>query len=352
MTAAYVTRVIAVIAGLAIGLPVAAGWAQGAGTAAPISLRGAGATFPAPLYKKWIDVYQAAHRNVSISYSAVGSGEGIKRFLAETVDFAASDENLTESDASKVEAGAATVPATAGMVVLAYNLPGITGEIRLPRDVYADIFAGVIRRWNDPRIQTANPGVRLPARDIALVARLDSSGTTAALTRNLSAVDPSWRSRGLGVGKLIAWPSKTMLAAGNEGVAALIKISEGAIGYVEYGFAKRLGLPMAALQNKSGQFVAPSEAAAQLALSARVVKVNELEHSVVDPAAAGAYPVVSYSWLFLYRHYPDPAKAIALRDFVAWGLAEGQQYGVALGYVPLSADVVALGRQILDTVAK
>ena len=352
MTTPHVARMIAAVIALSVGLPVSAGWAQGAGTAAPVSLRGAGATFPAPLYKKWIAVYQAAHRNVSIAYDVVGSGEGIKRFLAEAVDFAASDENLTESAASKVEAGAATVPATAGMVVLAYNIPGVTGEIRLPRDVYADIFAGVIRRWNDPRIQTANPGVRFPARDIAIIARLYSSGTTAAFTRNLAAVDPSWRSRGLGVGKLIAWPNKTMLAAGNERVAALIKISEGAIDYVEYGFAKRLKLPMAALQNKSGAFVSPSEAAAQLALSARVVKVNELEQSVVDPTAAGAYPIVSYSWLFLYRHYRDPSKAVALRDFVAWGLAEGQQYGVALGYVPLSADVVTLGRQILDTVAK
>lgn len=351
MNAPHIGRMIAAAVALSIGLPAAAGWAQGAGTAASISLSGAGATFPAPLYKKWIDVYQASHRNVSISYSAVGSGEGIKRFIAETVDFAASDENLTEKDAAKVEAGAATVPATAGMIVLAYNIPGVS-EIRLPRDVYADIFGGVIRRWDDPRIQAANVGVRLPSRDIAIVARLDSSGTTAAFTRNLAAVDPSWRSRGLGVGKLVAWPSKTMLAPGNEGVAARIKISEGAIGYVEYGFAKRLGLPMAALQNKSGQFVAPSESAAQLALSARVVEAKQLEPSVVDPAAVGAYPIVSYSWLFLYRHYPDPARAAAVRDFVAWGLAEGQQYGVELGYVPLSADVVTLGRQILDTVAK
>ena len=242
MTTPHVARMIAAVIALSVGLPVSAGWAQGAGTAAPVSLRGAGATFPAPLYKKWIAVYQAAHRNVSIAYDVVGSGEGIKRFLAEAVDFAASDENLTESAASKVEAGAATVPATAGMVVLAYNIPGVTGEIRLPRGVYADIFAGVIRRWNDPRIQTANPGVRFPARDIAIIARLDSSGTTAAFTRNLAAVDPSWRSRGLGVGKLIAWPNKTTLAAGNERVAALIKISEGAIDYVEYGFAKRLKL--------------------------------------------------------------------------------------------------------------
>jgi phosphate transport system substrate-binding protein len=259
---------------------------------------------------------------------------------------------LHESDAAKVEAGAATVPLTAGPIVLAYNIPGVSGGLRLPRDVYAAIFSGTIQRWTDPRIEAANPGIRFPARDIALVARLDSSGTTAAFTRHLAAADPGWRSRGLGVGKLVAWPNKTMLATGNEGVAGRLKISEGAIGYVEYGFAKRLGLPLAALQNKSGAFVSPTEASAQLALSARVVRINELERSVVDPLAPGAYPIVSYSWLFLYRHYRDPAKAGALGDFVAWGLTEGQQYGAAVGYVPLSADVVALGREVLDMVAK
>jgi phosphate transport system substrate-binding protein len=332
---------------LSLGLPAVAGWAQALGPAS-VSLSGAGATFPAPLYKKWISVYQRSHQNVSVTYDAVGSGEGIKRFVGEAVDFAGSDELLSENEAAKVE-GAAMVPVTAGMIVLAYRIPGVDSAIRLPREVFADIFAGTIRRWNDPRIQEANPGIRFPSRDIAVVARLDSSGTTAAFTRHLAASNPSWRSRGLGVGKLIAWPSGAMLASGNEGVAARIKISEGAIGYVEYGFAKRLGLPMAALQNKSGTFVTPSEAAAQLALSARVAKVNELERSVVDPTAAGAYPLVSYSWLFLYRNYRDAAKGRALRDFAQWGLSEGQQYGAEFGYVPLSADIVSLGRQALET---
>ncbi|NVO17205.1 MAG: phosphate ABC transporter substrate-binding protein PstS [Rhodoplanes sp.] len=336
---------------LSIGFPVAASWAQGAGPAAPVSLRGAGATFPAPLYKKWISIYQASHPKVSIAYEAVGSGEGVKRLLAESVDFAASDEVLNAADAAKVGRGAATVPATAGMIVLAYNIPGVTGEIKLPRDVYVGIFAGTIQRWNDPRIVAANPGIRLPARDIAVVARLDSSGTTAAFTRHLAAAHPSWGTQGLGVGKLVGWPGKTMLAAGNEGVAARIKVSEGAIGYVEFGFAKRLGLPMAALENKSGAFVTPSEAAAQLALSARVVQVSELDRSVVDPTAAGAYPIVSYSWLFLFRRHPDPARGQAVHDLVAWGLSEGQQYGAELGYIPLSADVIALGREALQAIA-
>lgn len=325
--------------------------AQGVKPGDAISLSGAGATFPAPLYKKWIAAYRAAHPNVAISYDVVGSGEGKKRFLAETVDFAGSDEVLTPSEIAKIADRATMVPATSGMIVIAYNVPGVTGEIRLPRDVYADIFAGVIKRWDDPRIAAANPAQRFPKRDIAVVARLDSSGTTSAFTRHLAAADPTWRKRGLGVGKLIAWPAGAMLAPGNEGVASRIKISDGAIGYVEYGFAKRLGLPMAVLQDKAGTFVAPTEASAQLALSARVAQVDELEGSIVDPPAAGAYPIVSYSWLFLYRQYRDPAKAAAMRDFTEWALTQGQGYSVELGYIPLSADVISLGRQALGAVA-
>jgi phosphate transport system substrate-binding protein len=323
---------------------------RGQGTGAGTAVMLTGAAFPAPLYKKWIAAYQA-EQNVSVAYDAVGSGEGVRRFIAGVVDFAGSDEMLSAADAAKIEGGALTVPVTAGMIVLAYNLPGVTGEIRLPRDVYADIFGGVIGRWDDLRIRAANPQIAFPARDIAVVARLDSSGTTAAFTRHLAAADPSWRTRGLKVGKLVSWPDKTMLAAGNEGVAARVKLSEGAIGYVEYGFAKRLGLAVAALQNKSGAFVTPSEAAAQAALSARVARVTELESSVVDPSDADAYPIVSYSWLLLYRQPRDAAKARAVQDFVQWGVEQGQRYGLEAGYVPLTADIVALGRDALGTIA-
>ena len=353
MTAAHAARIIAIVLALFIGLPVPVGWTQEGGTAAPAALNGAGATFPAPLYKKWIAVYHASHPNVSIAYDAVGSGEGIKRFLAETIDFAGSDEFLPESGAAKVEAGAATIPVTAGMIVLAYNLPGVTSEIKLPRDVCADIFAGVIQRWNDPRIEAANPGIRFPARDIALVAHLDSSGTTAAFTRHLAAADPSWRSRGLGTGKLIAWPGKRCSPPAMRGSP------RGSRSVKLQSAMSNTALPSASAclwshcrTRRAGVFVAPSEAAAQLALSARVVQVNELERSVVDPAAAGTYPIVSYSWLFLYRNYRDPAKGRAVREFVEWGLGPRQQYGAEFGYVPLSPDVVALGRTLLDTVAR
>lgn len=182
MTFVHRARTLVAVVALSLGA-TAMGWAQGTpSTTGAVSLAGAGATFPAPLYKKWIAVYSAAHPTVSISYQAVGSGEGIKRFIAESVDFAGSDEYLSPSNAAKVESGVATIPATAGMVVLAYNIPGVTGQIKLPRAVFADIFAGQIKRWNDPRIVAANPGIHFPALDIAVVARLDSSGTTAAFT--------------------------------------------------------------------------------------------------------------------------------------------------------------------------
>ena len=322
----------------------ATSWAQE--VKASTSLRGAGSTFAAPLYKKWIEEYVVAHPNISIAYDAVGSGEGVKRFIADTVDFAGSDEILTTAEASKTREGSIMVPVTAGMIAIAYNVPGVNTEIKLPRDVYVDIFAGKIRQWDDPRIKAANPAISFPHIDVAIVARQDSSGTTAAFTHHLAAI-PAWRAAGMGVGKLIDWPRGTMLAPGNEGVAGKIKISDGSIGYVEYWFAQRLGLRMAVVQNKAGAFITPTAHAGELALSGRVAQVKELDASVTDPAEPGAYPITTYSWMFLYPRYTDRAKAIAVRDFAEWGLSKGQSYGAQLGYLPLSSDVVAIGMQAL-----
>ena len=291
----------AVLALALVGMPSAASWGQSPQTSGSVSLHGAGSTFAAPLYNKWIEEYGVAHRNVSISYDVVGSGEGVKRFIANAVDFAGSDEILTESESAKLKEAALMIPITAGMIALAYNIPGVTTEIKLPRDVYVDIFAGAIRQWDDPRIKAANPGLAFPHRDIAIVARQDSSGTTAAFTKHLAAIGPGWRAKGgMGVGKLIDWPKGTMLAPGNEGVAGRIKISEGSIGYVEYWFAQRLGLRMAALQNKAGSYITPTAHSGELALSGRVAQVKELDASVADPADPGAYPITTYSWMFLY----------------------------------------------------
>ena len=171
------------------------------------SLRGAGSTFSAALYKQWIATYHQEHPQVSITYDAVGSGEGVRRFVAGSVDFGATDVALSDREAAEISRGAIMVASTAGMVVLAYNVPGLRGELKLPRDVYPGILSGQIRRWDDPRIQTANPGVSLPHLNIVVVARQDSSGTTYALTNHLAAISLAWREQGLGIGKLVEWPA-------------------------------------------------------------------------------------------------------------------------------------------------
>jgi phosphate transport system substrate-binding protein len=330
-------------------LVAAASPARRAGAAPPeLSLSGAGSTFSAPLYKHWIEAYRRVRPQISVSYDAVGSGEGIRRFISGNVDFGASDVALSDAEAARVPAGVVMIASTAGMVVLAYNLPGLLGELKLPRDVYPAILAGKIKRWDDQRLRRANPGVALPHRDIVIVARQDSSGTTYALTNHLATIDPAWRGEGHDVGKLIEWPARAMLAVGNEGVASRIKISEGSIGYVEYGFAKRLGLPMAILQNKTGAFVTPSDVSGRQALvEASAKTLAGLNQSVADPADAAAYPIVTFSWILLYRQYADPGKGAAVRDFVAWGLSNDRAFGSEFGYLPLPGEVVASDRQAL-----
>jgi phosphate transport system substrate-binding protein len=349
---ASLCRKLALVFYAALAFSVASAHRAVAGT--PDTLVGAGSTFSAPLYQQWIKVYQREHPSVSIAYDVVGSGEGVSRYIAGTVDFGASDVVLSDSEVAKVSQGAVMVPATAGMVVLAYNVSGAQGKLRLPRDVYPGIFSGAIRRWDDPRIQQANPGLALPHREIAIIARQDSSGTTNVFTAHLAAIDPAWRTHGFGVGKLIEWPvGTTMYGTGNEGVATRIKIIGGSIGYVEYGFAKRLGLPMAVLQNKAGEFVEPSEPAGQLALPDADVSPKipaDLDASVADPSKAAAYPIVTFSWLLLYRQYTDPGKAAAVRDFVAWGLSSGQAFGREFGYLPLPNEVAASGKRALGDV--
>jgi phosphate transport system substrate-binding protein len=316
-------------------------------TSDPVALRGAGSTFAAPLYRKWIEKYAGLRPNVSISYDAVGSGEGVRRFLADAVDFAGSDEVLNDRETAEA-GGAIMVPMTAGMVVIAYNLPGVPTGIKLPRDVYLNIFAGVIKQWDDAHIQAANPGIVFPHRTIGVIARQDGSGTTAAFTRHLDAIGSVWRSEGMQVGKLVNWPNSTVLAPGNEGVASKIQASEGSIGYVEFWYVKKFSLQMATLQNKAGKFIAPSADSGGLALSGRVALVKLLDISVADPATSGAYPIPSYSWMLLYPYYRDKTKGAALRDFVEWGLSRpAQETAAEVGYLALPADVIGLGTQTL-----
>jgi len=319
--------------------------------AGTLELRGGGATFPAPLYQRWISTFSGQHTNLRINYAVTGSGEGIRGFLAEELDFAGSDAALSDEQMAQVKRGAQLVPATAGVIVIAYHVKGLSGPLKFPRDVYKDIFAGKITQWNDSRIQAANPELNLPNRNITIIARQDSSGTTYAFTNHLSAVSQEWRDRGPGAGKVVDWPGNAMVARGNEGVAARIKVSEGAIGYIEYGFAKRLGLPMAWLENKAGHFVEPNDQSGAKALARNSMLMPEnLRLLIPDPDGEDAYPILTLSWLLLYRHYPDPAKASAIKQFVNFGLTEGQRYSRELGYVPLPDEIVSRSQKALENI--
>lgn len=315
------------------------------------ALRGAGATFPEPLYKKWIAAYRMVEPETPILYAGVGSGEGVKRFLADSVDFGASDAAMTDEQIASAGHGAVLIPATAGLVVLAYNLPGLNGTLKLNRSTYVALLLGKIPRWNDARIQATNPGLNLPDRPIVLVARQDSSGTTFALTNHLSAMSPQWRDRGPGVGKVVAWPDTAMIVRGNEGVAARIKLSIGSIGYIEYSYAKYLKLPTAELENKAGRFVAASDVVGEATLANNLNRIPaNLRVFITDPDGAESYPIISFSWLLLKERNADAAKSQALKRFVNWGLTDGQSLSSELGFIRLPADVAGLAKAALSRV--
>lgn len=317
--------------------------------AAPLAaqqLSGAGATFPAPLYQRWSVEYNKQVPTVRVNYQSVGSGAGVKNFLQGVVDFGASDAALTDAEIAKAPKGAVLIPATAGSVVLAYNLPGIT-ELKLSRAALAGIFLGTIKKWNDPAIAAANPGLALPATPINVAYRSDGSGTTYVFTQHLAAISPEFDDQ-VGFDKSVTFPVG-IGGKGNEGVTALIKQTPGTIGYVEYGFAEQNKIPMAAIENKSGNFVAPTAESGAAALASIELPEN-LRAWPVDTAAPDGYPISSFTWLLLYKKYDDPAKLKALKDFVTYALTEGQTLATSLGYIPLPESVVAKANAALGTV--
>ena len=318
-----------------------------------VLLKGAGATFPAPLYQRWFSTYASANPKVAVSYAVVGSGEGIRRFIGknvapeERVDFGASDAAMRDEEMAAVPGGVILLPVTAGSVVLAYNLPGVP-ELRLSRRAYAGIFLGEIREWTHPWIAETNPGVKLPRLGITPVVRQDGSGTTFAMTKHLDAISESWRAR-YGAATLVNWPGGPMRAPGNEGVAGRIRQALGSIGYVNYGIARKAGLTMALLQNRDGSFVRPGDASGTAALGAVELPEN-LRLFIPDPAGRDAYPILTLTWILLYRTYPDAAKAEAIREIFHWCLVEGQEQSDALGYVRLSSNVAAKALAALQRV--
>ena len=311
-----------------------------------IKLQGAGASFPAPLYTRWFKTYGQAHPNVQIDYQSVGSGSGVKAVIDKTVDFGASDAAMSAEEIARVPAGVQLLPMTAGEIVLTYNLEGVA-SLKLSRKAYTGIFLGQIKKWNDPAIASVNPGVKLPNTPINVVVRADSSGTTFVYTKHLSEISPEF-AKSPGVNKMPNWPVGTR-SKGNEGVTASVKTTPGSIGYIEYGYAASQKLPMATLENKSGAYVAPTSASGQAALAAATMP-DDMIVWASDPEGAEAYPIVTYTWLILYKQYPDEKKLETLRDFVKFAVTEGQAVSEELGYIPLPAAVVEKVKAAVDSV--
>jgi phosphate transport system substrate-binding protein len=319
-------------------------------SAQDIRLTGSGASFPFPLYSSWFKDFSKQSPGITVDYQAKGSGAGIQDFINNTVDFAASDAAMEDGDIAKVKQGVVLLPMTAGEIVLSYNLSGVN-ELKLPRDVYAGIFMGMIGKWNDPKIAAANPGVKLPDQNITVVARSDSSGTTYVFTDHLSAVSAAFKST-VGQGTTVQWPKSFVKAPKNDGVTATVKQTPGAIGYIEYGYAIATKQPMAILQNKAGQFVAPGDEAGKAALAGAEFPTKTLPGSdapdlrvwVSDPAGEMAYPIASFTWMLFYQDQDD-AKAKVLRDMVEYGLTKGQAMAPKMGYIPLPDSVVARVRK-------
>ena len=314
-------------------------------SAEEIKLTGSGASFPFPIYSAWFKDFSKQTKGVTVDYQAKGSGAGIQDFINNTVDFAASDAAMDDEEIAKVKQGVVLLPMTAGEIVLSYNLAGVK-ELKLPRDVYVDIFMGKITKWNDPKIVAANPGVKLPDQNITVVARSDSSGTTYVFTGHLSAVSEEFKST-VGHGKTAQWPKSFVKAPKNDGVTATIKQTPGAIGYIEYGYAIATKQPMAILQNKAGKFVTPGDESGKAALASAEFPTNMLPGSdtpdlrvwVSDPAGAQAYPIATFTWMLFYKDQDD-AKAKALRDLVEYGLTTGQAIAPKMGFIPLPENVV------------
>jgi phosphate transport system substrate-binding protein len=303
-----------------------------------VTLNGAGATFPYPLYSKWISEYCARTPSVRINYQSIGSGAGVRQIVAHTVDFGATDVPTEPDEARDATGPLVEIPAAVGSVVLSYNLPALKAALNLTPELVAAIYLGGITRWNDAALAAVNPGVALPDQPISVVFRTDGSGTTALFTRYLALTSPAWRSR-VGSGKSLRWPVG-IGAKGNEGVTGQLQATPGSIGYTELAYATQNHLPLAAVRNRAGRFVQPSVDAATAAASGLSLG-SALEASLADALDERAYPLAAYTYLVLYEANADARRGAALASFVWWAVHDGQRLTRALDYAPLPARVVA-----------
>ena len=305
-----------------------------------LRINGAGATFPYPIYSKWLDEYHKVHANIEINYQSIGSGGGIRQITEKTVFFGASDGPMTDAQV-KAAPGIMHFPTVLGAVVPVYNIPGFTGELKFTGDLLANIYLGKVTKWNDGAIAALNPGVKLPATDITVVHRSDGSGTTYIWVDFLSKLSPEWKSK-VGVATSVNWPAGVG-GKGNEGVAGLVTQSPGSIGYVELIYALQNKISYGTVRNAAGEFVKASvEAVTAAAAGAASSMPADFRVSITNAPGKGVYPISSFTWILMYENPTDKTQAKTMVDFMKWALADGQKYCAALGYAPLPVNVVKL----------
>ena len=319
---------------------------------AQLKLNGAGATFPYVIYSKWFDEYHKM-TGIEFNYQSIGSGGGIKQTTEGTVDFGASDAFLSEEQMKTIEAKRGTpilhIPTVMGAVVLSYNLPKVGKGLKLTPEVLSDIFMGKITMWNDSKIKAINSGLDLPNDPILVAHRSDGSGTTNIFTGYLSKVSKEWAGK-VGAGTSVNWPVG-LGGKGNEGVAGIIKQTEGSIGYVELAYAVQNGLPYASLKNKAGYFVEPTFDAVSAAAAGFVKNMPaDLRVNITNADGKDSYPISGFTWLLIYQHMKDKRKVDALKKFLKWAVTDGEKYAKGLYYAPLPKEVVKLDLKKIDLI--
>jgi phosphate transport system substrate-binding protein len=340
------------IAGLLTALLVLASagivWADN-----PLSINGAGATFPYPMYSKWFDEYHKKNGNVQINYQSIGSGGGIKQVTEGTVDFGASDGPMNDDQLKAFKEkhgfGILHFPTVLGADIPTYNIPGVTAELNFTPEALAGIFLGKITKWNDPAIGGSNKGVNLPGNDIVVVHRSDGSGTTYIWTDYLTKVSDEWKNK-VGKGASVNWPVG-LGGKGNEGVAGLIKQTPNSFGYIELIYAIQNNMPYGRVKNSSGAFI-KADLAGVTAAAAGAAKdmPDDFRVSITNAPGKTAYPISSFTWLLIPEKFSDATKRDAIKGFVTWMLTDGQNSAEALSYAKLPKEVVAKERQALAQV--
>jgi phosphate transport system substrate-binding protein len=326
-----------------------AGPAGGGAAGGAVRLQGAGATFPNPLYQKWLSEYGKLNPNIRIDYQSIGSGGGIKQIKEQTIDFGASDSPMKDEDMKGAPGEILHIPTVLGAVVLTYNLQGVAQPLRFSSDVIADIFLGKVKRWDDPRIKADNPDAQLPAADITVVHRSDGSGTSAVFTDYLQKVSPEWKEK-VGSGTSPNWPVG-LGGKGNEGVTGQVKQTPNTVGYVELAYAVQNKLPVALIKNSSGNFVEPSlDAVTAAAAEALPTTPPDLRVSITNAGGAGAYPISSYTYILAYKDQKDASKGKALVDFLWWGIHDGERFAKDMLYAPLPAEIVKRAEEKVNSI--